>query len=130
MKLTKKQYRKIEHLMPNPRKPPEISNYQFLCALLYIIENGCKWRALPKKYGKWHTIYMKFNRWSKNGTIQRIFKKCKNLISLMSEQIRFVLTVQASKFILTQQVPASRMVNRVSGVQKGADNETASVLCF
>ncbi|MBQ2175118.1 MAG: transposase, partial [Alphaproteobacteria bacterium] len=40
-----------------PRKPPEISNYQFLCALLYMIENGCKWRALPKKYGKWHTIY-------------------------------------------------------------------------
>ena len=57
MKLTKKQYRKIEHLMPIPRKPPEISNYQFLCALLYMIENGCKWRALPKKYGKWHTIY-------------------------------------------------------------------------
>ena len=68
MKLTKKQYRKIEHLMPIPRKPPEISNYQFLCALLYMIENGCKWRALPKKYGKWHTIYMRFNRWSKNGT--------------------------------------------------------------
>ena len=58
MKLTKKQYRKIEHLMPIPRKPPEISNYQFLCALLYMIENGCKWRALPKKYGKWHTIYI------------------------------------------------------------------------
>ncbi len=79
MKLTKKQYRKIEHLMPIPRKPPEISNYQFLCALLYMIENGCKWRALPKKYGKWHTIYMRFNRWSKNGTIKRIFEKMQEL---------------------------------------------------
>ena len=65
--------------MPIPRKPPEISNYQFLCALLYIIENGCKWRALPKKYGKWHTIYMRFNRWSKNGTIKRIFEKMQEL---------------------------------------------------
>ena len=74
MKLTKKQYRKIEHLMPIPRKPPEISNYQFLCALLYMIENGCKWRALPKKYGKW-----RFNRWSKNGTIKRIFEKMQEL---------------------------------------------------
>ena len=79
MKLTKKQYRKIEHLMPIPRKPPEISNYQFLCALLYMIENGCKWRALPKKYGKWHTIYMRFNRWSKNGTIQKIFEEMQKL---------------------------------------------------
>ncbi|MDE7212326.1 MAG: transposase [Lachnospiraceae bacterium] len=22
--------------------------------MLYIIENGCKWRALPKKYGNCH----------------------------------------------------------------------------
>ncbi len=65
--------------MPIPRKPPEISNYQFLCALIYMIENGCKWRALPKKYGKWHTIYMRFNRWSKNGTIQRIFEEMQKL---------------------------------------------------
>ena len=43
------------------------------------IENGCKWRALPKKYGKWHTIYMRFNRWSKNGTIQRIFEEMQKL---------------------------------------------------
>ena len=65
--------------MPIPRKPAEISNYQFMCALLYIIENGCKWRALPKKYGKWHTIYMKFNRWSKNGTMKKIFEKMQEL---------------------------------------------------
>ena len=38
-------YEKIKHLMPKARKPSVVSNYQFLCALLYIIENGCKWRA-------------------------------------------------------------------------------------
>ncbi len=42
--------------------------------MLYIIENGYKWRTLPEKYGKWHTIYMRFSRWSQNGTIQRIFE--------------------------------------------------------
>lgn len=40
--------------MPVPRRKPEMSNYDFLCALLYIIENGCKWRALPNEYGKVH----------------------------------------------------------------------------
>ena len=79
MKFTRKQFAKIEHLMPIARKKATISNYQFLCALLYIIENGCKWRALPKKYGKWHTIYMKFNRWSKNGTIEKIFQALKEM---------------------------------------------------
>ena len=71
MKLTKIQYKKLEELMPIARKPAKVSNYKFMCAMLYIVENGCKWRALPKKYGKWHTIYVKFNRWSKNGTIAK-----------------------------------------------------------
>lgn len=87
MKLTRKQFSKIKHLMPIARKPSKISNYQFLCALLYMIENGCKWRALPKKYGNWHTIYMRFNRWSKNGTIQKIFEELqkRNIIDIRSD---------------------------------------------
>lgn len=60
--------------MPTPRRKPEVSNYDFLCALLYIIENGCKWRALPNEYGNWHTIYVRFNRWCKSGVIDRIFE--------------------------------------------------------
>ena len=35
-------------------------------AMIYIIENAYKWTVLLKKYGKWHTIYMKFNRCLKN----------------------------------------------------------------
>ena len=42
-------------------------------AILYVAENGCKWRALPKSYRNWHTIYMRMNRWSKNGVLERIF---------------------------------------------------------
>ena len=40
MRLTKEQFAKIEHLMPIPRRKPEVSNYDFLCALLYIIETA------------------------------------------------------------------------------------------
>ena len=79
MKFTMNKYEKIKHLMPKARKPSVVSTYKFLCALLYIIENGCKWRALPEKYGKWHTIYMRFNRWTKNGTIQRIFEQLQDM---------------------------------------------------
>ena len=73
------EYEKIKQLMPKARKPSVVSNYQFLCALLYIIENGCKCRTLPEKYGKWHTIYMRFNRCAKNGTIQRIFEHLQDM---------------------------------------------------
>jgi len=51
------------------------------------VDNGCKWRALPKKYGNWNTIYVKFNRWSKNGTIKRIFDELQkqNIINIQSD---------------------------------------------
>ena len=78
MTLTYKQFDRIRHLMPIQRRKAEIGNYDFLCAILYIIENGCKWRALPKEYGNWHTIYVKLNRWSKNGTLERIFEALQN----------------------------------------------------
>ena len=75
MKITKEQIKIIEELLPKPRKKAKISNEQFINALIYILENGCKWRALPEKYGKWHTVYMRFNRWSKKGIIEQIFLK-------------------------------------------------------
>ena len=75
MKITKNQIKIIEKLLPKPRKKAKISNEQFIEALIYMLENGCKWRALPEKYGKWHTVYMRFNRWSKKGIIKQIFLK-------------------------------------------------------
>ena len=60
--MTKIQYKNLEELMPVAIKPAKISNYKFIFAMLYIIENACKWKVLPRKYGKWHTVYVKFNR--------------------------------------------------------------------
>ena len=127
MKLTKKQFAKIERLMLITRKPAEISSYQFLCALLCMIENGCKWRALPKRYGKWHTIYMRFNRWSKNGTIQKVFEKMQkmNLIDIRTD----VLCIDSTSIKVHPDASGARKL-RVSDVQKVADNEATSLLCF
>ena len=37
--------------------------------------------GLPKRFGRWHTIYTRMNRWSKNGVLDRVFEK------LQAEQI-------------------------------------------
>ncbi len=58
-----------------------LSNLQVLNAVLYVAEQGCKWRGLPKRFGRWHTIYTRMNRWSKNGVLDQVFEK------LQSEQI-------------------------------------------
>ena len=73
MRLTEEQLDKIKDYLPVPRKPPEIEMIDFLNGVLYIIENGCKWRALPKEFGDWHTIYTRLNRWCKNGILDKVF---------------------------------------------------------
>ena len=73
MKITLQQYQRIEKYFPIQRGNVSVTNLQVINAILYVAENGCKWRALPKSYGNWHTIYMRMNRWSKNGVLERIF---------------------------------------------------------
>jgi transposase len=81
MKISDKEYEKIANLLPVQRGNVEVANKEFLRAILYIAENGCKWRALPKEYGKWATIYKRASRWAKNGVLERVF------IELQREQI-------------------------------------------
>ena len=50
-----------------------LSNLQILNAILYVAEQGCKWRGLPKYFRNWHTIYTHMNRWAKRGVLDRVF---------------------------------------------------------
>ena len=52
----------------------KLPNLQVLNAILYVAEQGCKWRGLPPRFGRWHTIYTRMNRWAKNGVLDRIFE--------------------------------------------------------
>jgi transposase len=73
MELTKAQFQKVEHCLPRQRGNVSMSNLQVLNAILYVAEHGCKWRGLPKRFGRWHTIYTRMNRWSKSGVLDRVF---------------------------------------------------------
>ena len=74
MEITQKQYRVIEGLLPVQRGNVKLANIQVLNAILYVAEHGCKWRGLPKRFGHWHSVYMRANRWAKNGVLDRVFE--------------------------------------------------------
>jgi transposase len=71
--LTQEQYKRIAHLLPVQRGKVRIANVQLLNAVLYVVENGCKWRALPEPFGKWHTVYTRLRRWQRSGVLRRVF---------------------------------------------------------
>ncbi len=81
MGITEEQYHRIEDCLPRQRGNVSVSNLEVINAILYVAEQGCKWRGLPKRLGNWHTIYTRMNRWSKAGVLDRIFAR------LQAEQI-------------------------------------------
>jgi transposase len=81
MEITAEQYEKIRDTLPIQRGNVKVQNLELLNAILYVAEQGCKWRGLPPRFGKWHSVYTRMNRWAKNGVLDRVFEK------LQTEQI-------------------------------------------
>jgi transposase len=75
MELTAEQYEKIKDSLPVQRGNVRLQNLQVLNAILFVAEQGCKWRGLPSRFGKWHSVYTRMNRWSKGGVLDRVFEK-------------------------------------------------------
>ena len=72
--LTDRQWAMIEALLPpqqgNGR--PYRDHRSMLNAWLWILNSGSPWRDLPERYGPWETAYNRFNRWRKEGLIDRL----------------------------------------------------------
>lgn len=39
------------------------------------MRTGCPWRDLPEEFGRWNTVFKRFNLWSKNGVFELIFNQ-------------------------------------------------------
>ena len=75
MKLDNNHYQIIADCFPRQRGNVSMDNFSVLNAILYVAENGCKWRSLPAEYGNWHTIYTRMSRWAKSGVLDNVFFK-------------------------------------------------------
>ena len=71
--LTDKQWSEIEPLFVGMREY-KYSKRELLNAVLYLIDNGCKWRNLPHDFPAWQTVYSFFRRATKNGLWDKILE--------------------------------------------------------
>ena len=79
----------IEGAYSRAGRPKKVDDYQVFCAVLYVLRTGIAWRDLPKCYGYWHTIYLRFNKGSKRGIWWKV------LIALQKNEILFINIVMA-----------------------------------
>jgi transposase len=95
MEITAEQSSRIEKPLPRQRGNVSHQNLAVINAILYVAENGCTWRALPKRFGSWHTIYTRMNRWAKAGVLDKLFEKLQEerLIRIKIEAVSLDSTI-------------------------------------
>ncbi len=95
MEITQEQYERVAHCFPTQRGNVKLSNLQVLNAILYVAEHGSKWRGLPERFGRWHTVYMRMSRWAKSGVLDRVFEQLQQerIVSVKLEAVSVDSTV-------------------------------------
>jgi len=69
--MTDAQWEKISEYFPTGNKS-EIHKRSLVEAVLYLVDNGCKWRALPHDYPKWSTVKSFYYRAVESGIWEKV----------------------------------------------------------
>jgi len=77
--LTDEQWEQLEPLLPVMLcdtelggRPEKHCRRAVADAILYVADNGCKWRALPADFPPWRTVYGLFARWAADGALEDV----------------------------------------------------------
>nr|BFE54639.1 IS5 family transposase [Saccharothrix mutabilis subsp. capreolus] len=77
--LTDAQWAIVDALLPDPPwlagrggRPEKHCRRLIVDAILYTVDNGIKWRALPADFPPWNTVYQRFAAWELVGASQRL----------------------------------------------------------
>jgi transposase len=76
--MSDRQWAVIEAVLPppacqvGPGRPEAHARRVVLDAVFYLVAEGIRWRALPKEFPPWSTVYGFFTRWRDDGTWQRV----------------------------------------------------------
>lgn len=76
--MSDQQWAVIEPVLPppassvGPGRPETHARRLVLDAVFYLVAEGIRWRALPKDFPPWSTVYGFFTRWRDDGTWHRV----------------------------------------------------------
>jgi transposase len=119
--LTDAEWALLRPLIPTPAwilghggRPEEYCHRQLIDAVLYLTDNGIKWRAMPADFPGWEDCYRFFRRWKTQG-----------LLTVVHDRLRRACRVQAGRdreptaaIVDSQSLRAAETVGRA---QRGYD---------
>ena len=73
--LTDEQWEVLGPLLPPAKpggRPRTVELREVVNGILYVLRNGCTWRALPHDLPPWGTTWWYFREWRQDGTWERV----------------------------------------------------------
>lgn len=67
-------------------RPRQVDIWQILNAILYVLVEGIRWRALPSDFPVWQTVYTYFRNWRIDGTWVRIHDRLREWTGIEQER--------------------------------------------
>jgi transposase len=76
--ISDERWERIKDLLPGQEGDPGVTardNRLFIDAVLWIGKTGAPWRDLPERFGKYNSVWRRFDRWAAKGVWERVFRE-------------------------------------------------------
>ena len=73
--LSEEEWAAVAPLLPSERgrwARPAFDNRMFFNGILHVLGSGRPWRDMDERYGRWNSVYVRFQRWSAQGVWERV----------------------------------------------------------
>jgi transposase len=79
--------------------------------VFYLVAEGIRWRALPKDFPPWQTVYGFFTRWRDDGTWQRVHDALRDQVRLLEgrEPLPTAAVIDSQSVKAAESVGAARV---------------------
>jgi transposase len=115
--VTDTQWAELDPLLPDPACPAgRGGRWEKHCrrvivdAILDVVDNGIKWRALPADFPPWPTVYKRFAAWEMVGASQRLLDGLRDRVRLAEGRV----ALPSAAVMDSQSVRAAETVGRAT----------------
>jgi transposase len=70
--LTPERWAQLAPLIPSQQGRPVGDARRMVEGILWVMQTGRSWRALPEQFGPWSTVADRYRHWRKEGVWERI----------------------------------------------------------
>lgn len=118
--LTDEEYEKIKPLLLPERGRagcPCKPHRPIINGILWVLCSGTSWRKMPKRYGQWGSVHVRYTRWKRDGTWQKIYN------TLSKTRIKN----QQEKKKKVSKKPKSKSTLRIQTIEKNIQEPLVSI---